>query len=142
MTGATGVGILDSGLVFDAIGAIGSLGIKARPVEIVAGTGTSRLAESRYVDPYQAPPVVIVPSGGLYRYQDSAQARAWLATYTAIGGTLVVLAQADSPDWELLPGGEVQGLGYFQDILCKDASVRIINASAWITGLDLSLIHI
>ncbi|WP_423223237.1 PQQ-binding-like beta-propeller repeat protein [Candidatus Amarolinea aalborgensis] len=136
MTSATGVGILDSGLVFDAIGAIGSLGIKARPVEIVAGTGTSRLAESRYVDPYQAPPVVIVPSGGLYRYQESAQARAWLATYTAIGGTLVVLAQADSPDWGLLPGGEVQGLGYFQDILCKDASVRIINASAWITGLD------
>ncbi len=136
MTSATGVGILDSGLIFDALGAIGSLGVKARPVEIVAGTGTSGLAESRYVDPYQAPPVVIVPSGGLYRYQDSAQARAWLATYVGIGGTLVVLAQADSLDWGLLPGGEVQGLGYFQDILCKDASVRIINASPWITGLD------
>lgn len=136
MTAATGVGILDSGLVFDAIGAIGSLGIKARPVEIVAGTGTSLLPESRYVDPYDAPAVVIVPSGGLYRYQDSAQARAWLATYVAIGGTLVVLAQADSRDWELLPGGQVEGLGYFQDILCKDASVRIINASDWITGID------
>lgn len=136
MTNATGVGIVDSGLVFDAIGAIGSLGIRARPVEIVAGTGSSRLSDSRYVDPYQAPPVVIVPSGGLYRYADSAQAQAWLATYTAIGGTLIVLAQADSRDWDILPGGEVHGLGYFQDILCKDASVRIINASAWITGLD------
>ncbi|MEZ4768956.1 MAG: PQQ-binding-like beta-propeller repeat protein [Caldilineales bacterium] len=118
-----------------AIGAIGSLGVRARPIEIVAGTGSSGLPDSRYVAPFQAPPVVIVPSGGLYRYRDSNEARAWLETYVATGGTLIVLAQFDSGDWEMLPGGQVRGLGYEQDILCKQASVRIVNSSPWIVGI-------
>ena len=83
--------------------------------------------------------MVIVPSGGLYRYGESDEAAAWLETYVAIGGTLIVLAQFDSPDWEMLPGGQVRGLGYDQDILCKNASVRIVNSSPWIVGIGRDL---
>ncbi|MCB9142977.1 MAG: PQQ-binding-like beta-propeller repeat protein [Anaerolineales bacterium] len=135
MLTAGGVGVVDSGLVESAIGAIGSLGVRARPIEIVAGTGSSGLPDSRYLAPFQAPPVVIVPSGGLYRYRASREARAWLETYVATGGTLIVMAQFDSGDWEMLPGGQVRGLGYEQDILCKQASVRIVNSSPWIVGI-------
>ncbi len=130
-----GVGVVDSGLVRDALGAIGSLGVRAVPLELVAGSGSSDLSTSRYLPPYLAPSVMIVPSGGLYRFQQSQQARAWLETYVAIGGTLVVLAQFDSDDWPMLPGGQLRGLGYEQDILCKNASVSIINSSPWIVGI-------
>jgi len=139
MIAAAGVGVINSGLVEDAIGAIGSLGVRVQPIEIVAGSGSAPLPSSRYVTPYQAPPVVIVPSGGLYRYGDSDEAAAWLETYVAIGGTLLVLAQFDSADWEMLPGGQVRGLGYDQDILCKQASVRIVNSSPWIVGIGRDL---
>ena len=139
MIAATGVGVVNSGLVQDAIGAIGSLGVRAQPIEIVAGSGSAPLPSSRYVVPYLAPPVVIVPSGGLYRYGDSDEAAAWLETYVAIGGTLIVLAQFDSADWEMLPGGQVRGLGYDQDILCKNASVHIVNSSPWIVGIGRDL---
>jgi outer membrane protein assembly factor BamB len=97
------------------------------------------LPSSRYVIPYLAPPVVIVPSGGLYRYGDSDEAAAWLETYVATGGTLLVLAQFDSADWEMLPGGQVRGLGYDQDILCRQASVHIVNSSPWIVGIGRDL---
>ena len=116
MIAATGVGVVNSGLVQDAIGAIGSLGVRAQPIEIVAGSGSAPLPTSRYAIPYLAPPVVIVPSGGLYRYAESDEAAAWLETYVATGGTLLVLAQFDSADWEMLPGGQVRGLGYDQDL--------------------------
>ena len=139
MLAAGGVAVVDSGLVESAVGAIGSLGVRARPIEIVAGAGLTGLPTSRYVAPYLAPPVVIVPSGGLYRYGESDEAAAWLETYVAIGGTLIVLAQFDSADWEMLPGGQVRGLGYDQDILCKNASVHIVNSSSWIVGIGRDL---
>jgi len=134
-----GVGILDSGLVTWALTAVGSVGIEAVPVQIVPGITSSRLANSRYYSPYEAPPVLIVPSGGLHRYGPSQQARAWLDAYVSSGGTLIVFTQADSEDWTLLPGGQVQGLGYNQDILCKTASVRIVNPSPWIAGIERDL---
>ena len=106
---------------------------------LLPGVSTTRAATSRYYSPYEAPKVVLVPSGGLERFVNSDHARDWLATYTASGGTLIVLAQRNSADWELLPGGQVKGLGYDQDILCKYASVQIVNPSEWIVGLSRNL---
>ncbi len=80
-----------------------------------------------------------MPSGGFYRYERSQEARDWLDTYANLGGTLIVLAQANSEDWDLLPGGEVEGLGFEQDILCKTASVSIVNSSPWIKGIGRDL---
>ncbi|NWG75051.1 MAG: hypothetical protein HXY24_10675, partial [Rubrivivax sp.] len=138
----TGVGVIDDGLITWALGAIGSVGVDAVPVQIVPGSTLSGLPESRYYTPFEAPPVVIAPSGSLHRFVGSDEARAWLETYAASGGTLIVLAQAHSADWELLPGGQLRGLGYEQDILCKDASVRIVNPSEWLTGLSRDLPNI
>ena len=136
MAQASGVGVVDSGLVTWALSALGAIGINAAPVQIVPGVSGSHLFASRYLDPSEAPPVMIVPSGGLNRYDQSSAARAWLEAFTAGGGTLIVLAQADSADWALLPGGGVAGLGYNQDILCKTASVEVVNRSAWLDGID------
>ncbi len=133
-----GIGVMDSGLSFWTLTALGTLGIEGQLVEILPGSG-SRLYSSRYLSPFAAPSVLVVPSGGLFRYGDSQQARAWLDTYVNLGGTLIVLAQANSEDWNLLPGGEVEGLGYEQDILCKTASVRIVNSSSWIKGIGRDL---
>lgn len=137
---SSGVGVLNSGLVTWALTAVGSLGVRAVPINILPleSDGTD-VRGARYVSPAEAPPVVIVPSGGLYRLRGSQQAIAWLDTYVAAGGTLVVLTQFDSPDWEMLPGGEVRGLGYEQDILCRTASVRVVNASPWIAGIGRDL---
>ncbi|HSD84318.1 MAG TPA: hypothetical protein VLG46_10680, partial [Anaerolineae bacterium] len=131
-----GVGVLDSGLVTWALGALGSLGIRAVPIRIVPGATSSGLSGSRYVSPYEAPPVLIVPSGGLYRYGGSQQVQQWLEAYTASGGTLIVLSQAAGDDWNMLPGGQVRGLGYTEDILCKTDSVQAVNTSSWILGLS------
>ncbi len=140
--GRAGLGVLDSGLVTWALGAMASLGVQAAPVQIVAGTSTSGLRDSRYYTPFDAPSVLLVPSGGFNRYGASQEARDWLDTYVNLGGTLLVLAQADSADWDLLPGGQVEGLGYDQDILCKTASVRIVNSSLWIKGIGRDLPNI
>lgn len=137
--GQAGFGVLDSGLVTWALTALGSLGVQAAPVQIVAGTSTSGLRDSRYFTPFEAPSVLLVPSGGFNRYAASQEARDWLDTYVNLGGTLLVLAQADSADWDLLPGGGVEGLGYDQDILCKTASVHIVNSSPWIKGIGRDL---
>jgi DNA-binding beta-propeller fold protein YncE len=135
MAQVTGVGVLDSGLVTWALGAMGSMGIRAIPVQIVPGVSSGMVGDSRYYDPYEAPPVLIVPTGGFARLRTSQQAHEWLETYVTSGGTLLVLTQYENSDWEMLPGGEVRGIGYEQDILCKTASVRIVNPSRWITGI-------
>ncbi|CAG0937751.1 hypothetical protein TFLX_06705 [Thermoflexales bacterium] len=131
-----GIGVVDSGLVTWALGALGSLGIRAIPIQLVPGATSSSLSSSRYVSPYEAPPVLVVPSGGLYRYAGSQQVQHWLEAYTASGGVLIVLSQAAGDDWNMLPGGQVRGLGYLEDILCKIDSVQAVNTSPWILGLS------
>ena len=135
MAQASGVGVVDSGLVDWTLAALTSVGISAAPIQIVPGVGGTHVTLSRYLDPSEAPATLVVPSGGLNRYDQSSAARGWLEQYVLGGGTLIVLAQADSVDWELLPGG-VTGLGYNQDILCKTASVEVVNSTPWLDGID------
>lgn len=130
------VGVVDSGIAFETVSAIGSFGVRASLVQVLPGDTTVGYGLSRYYAPLQAPRVLIVPSGGLYRFVGSQQAQDWFESYVALGGTLIVLAQADSSDWEFLPGGELRGLGYFQDILCRTASVKIVNPSPWLVGMS------
>ncbi|NJM39886.1 MAG: hypothetical protein HC853_03470 [Anaerolineae bacterium] len=130
--------VLDEGLSDFAESAIGSLGFRPTLIQIVPGVyGTTGRGE--YVTPFEAPRVLVIPSGGLYPHNDNDTARLWLEQYVAGGGTLIVLAQYENEDWNLLPGGQVRGLGYKDDILCKDASVRIINPSEYTIGIDRDL---
>ncbi|MFN8446028.1 MAG: PQQ-binding-like beta-propeller repeat protein [Caldilineaceae bacterium] len=124
-----GVAILDSGIWSWALTAIGTIGVLPKLVSMAPG-------DDNFVSPLVAPPVLIAPSGSLNDYQDSDFARDWLAAYVASGGTLIALTQYENEDWKLLPGGEVEGIGYKDDIFCKDASVHIVNPSYWITGVE------
>jgi hypothetical protein len=130
-----GIGVLDTGLWSWAMAAIGTIGASPKLIHILPGEASDAYT-AEYMTPVAAPPVVFVPTGGLNRYQGSEQARAWLEEYVASGGTLIVLTQYENEDWKLLPGGQVEGVGYKDDILCKEASVHIVNPSVWITGLD------
>lgn len=133
-----GLGVLDSGLTRWTVAAMGSVGVFAQPVRLFAGM-RSNVPNSRVYTPFTAPPVLIVPTGGLYRLRNSQLARTWLDDYVANGGTLLVLAQARDEDWQMLPGGEVRGVGYFNDILCRQASVRVANTSEWLYGIGRDL---
>lgn len=130
-----GLGMLDSGLWSWALAAFGTVGVRPKLIHIVPG-GEENGYGGDYASPLSAPPVLIVPTGALNRYQGSEQARAWLEEFVFTGGTLLVFTQYENEDWEMLPGGQVKGLGYKDDILCKDMSVHIVNPSRWITGVD------
>lgn len=133
-----GVGVVDGGYVVSTLGALGSFGVRGVPVQLIAGDSVTYDPGSRYYAPHQAPRVLIVPSGGLYRYAGNAQVKAWLDEYVTLGGTLLVLAQAESIDLELLPG-RVRGLGYTEDIFCRAASVTVDNSSIWLSGVRRNL---
>lgn len=130
-----GLGMLDTGLWSWALAAFGTIGVRPKLIHIVPGDEENGYGGD-YASPLSAPPVLIVPTGALNRYQGSEQARAWLEEYVFTGGTLLVFTQYENEDWEMLPGGQVKGLGYKDDILCKDMSVHIVNPSLWITGVD------
>lgn len=129
------VGIVDSGLSSWALGAVATFGVWPVLIDPVPGLG-STVGGGQQVNPLVAPRVLIVPSGGLYRYTYSEQARDWFERYVAGGGTLIVQAQYEADDWKLLPGGEVRGLGYLEDIFCQQASVELANDSPLLDAFD------
>ncbi len=125
------IGVINGGMVDWTLGAIGTFGMHAvvvNPVPSIAGT----LNSGRAIKPADAPLVLIVPTGALYRFGRSPQLREWLETYTKSGGTLITLAQYHNDDWRMLPGGEVRGLGYENDIFCQEESVDIVGASPYL----------
>lgn len=118
-----GVGILNAGLVNWTQAAMAYAGVHAETVDIEQDS------------PYLAPTVLIVPSSALGRFSHSTWLRTWLSEYTRTGGHLIVLAQAHGADWQMLPGGEVDGLGFEEDIFCREDSVTVLTNNFYLAGI-------
>ncbi len=63
-------------------------------------------------------PVLIVPSGGLFNLETSVSIRQNLEKYVEDGGKLIVFSQQRGADFNILPGGEVDGQGWVEDQSC------------------------
>lgn len=79
-----------------------------------------------YLSNVSAYPVLIIPTGGLDGF-DSPLLRAKLSDYVNNGGVLVAFTQQRGYDFKALPGGEVNGVGWFEDQSCQYASVFVNN---------------
>jgi len=109
------VGILQRGYAANAQSLVESVGERAWPVSI-------------YFDPVataQLFPVLLIPSGGLYGLENDAAFRARLEEYARQGGTIVAFAQQHGYEYAALPGGEVNGYGWNEDISCFQAALRM-----------------
>ncbi len=60
-------------------------------------------------------PILIIPSGGLIGLSNSQIFRSKLEDYVSRGGTLIVFAQQNGYDYQVLPGGSVSGYGWAED---------------------------
>ncbi len=120
---ATGLGLLKGGLDHWAFSSMSYSGVQPQMIDPTK------------VAPAEAPAVLVVPSGGLEAYKNYPPLRQWLDSYAAGGGTLIVLSQPRGANWEWLPGGQVRGLGYEEDIFCRDESVDVISPSPFLAGL-------
>ncbi|WP_187345666.1 FIMAH domain-containing protein [Sorangium cellulosum] len=85
-------------------------------------------------------PVLFVPSGGLAGLAQSAQMKERFARYVEAGGTLIVFAQPRGADLALLPGGEVAGYGYDEDIYCVYRSAGIVTFGPQLMGQEEELV--
>ncbi|MBA3470510.1 MAG: hypothetical protein H0T53_12800, partial [Herpetosiphonaceae bacterium] len=119
----TGVGLLTGGLSNWAASTMSYSG------------AASQLIDPTKDSPFAAPPVLVVPSGALEAYRNFPTIKLWLDQYTTSGGTLVVLSQPYGRNWEWLPGGEVRGLGYEEDIFCREESVDVVGESPYLAGM-------
>jgi len=66
-------------------------------------------------------PLLLIPSGGLYGYENSSIFKATLNEYVAQGGTLIVLSQKHGYDYASIPtpdGRPITGYGWEEDINC------------------------
>ncbi|MDX1686529.1 MAG: hypothetical protein R3248_00965 [Candidatus Promineifilaceae bacterium] len=129
------VGVLDSGFPGATLQVLDRLQLPARlisPWQGESGTPDNPVA---YVSPSLAPGVVVVPSGGLRMVVDSPEARRWLEEYVAGGGILIVFSQMFGDDWAVLPGGEVDGVGYEEEKRWVHASVSAAGDSRWLSWL-------
>ncbi len=124
LTATPGVGILNAGLSDWAASTLSFVGVPAK------------LVDPQTTAPLRAPHTLIVPSSALNAYRQDLSITAWLETFTRSGGTLIVLAQAYGDDWALLPGGAVRGLGFEEDILCREESVNVLGRSPLLAGIN------
>jgi hypothetical protein len=69
--------------------------------------------------------VLCIGSGGLEEIASSADVREKLASYVFNGGRLIVLAVQRGSSLSALPGGEVAGYGWTEDMSCFNAAVYI-----------------
>jgi len=81
-------------------------------------------------------PVLLIPSGGLYGLENSASFRARLEEYARRGGVIVAFAQQHGYEYGALPGGEVGGYGWSEDISCFDASLYTSDYHPALSGFD------
>lgn len=76
-------------------------------------------------------PVLIIPTGGFYGI-GSAQTQENLERYVEEGGILISFTQQYGEDFQLLPGGEVDGFGFHEDMSCFTKSSLITTYSPMI----------
>lgn len=70
-------------------------------------------------------PIFIIPTGGLYGLDSSPIFRAKLEEYVKNGGSLIVFSQQRGYEFKALPGGELGGYGWQEDMSCQSNSVEI-----------------
>jgi len=89
-------------------------------------------------------PVLLIPSGGLYGLEGSASFRARLEEYARQGGTIVAFAQQHGYEYAALPGGEVNGYGWNEDISCFQAALRMESWHPLLAGFnrDTLTVHV
>ncbi|HXE95228.1 MAG TPA: hypothetical protein VN642_02395 [Dongiaceae bacterium] len=88
-----------------------------------------------------ATPLLVVPSGGLYGYENSAIFKATLNEYVAQGGTLIVLSQKHGYDYASIPtpdGRPITGYGWEEDQNCFADSVAIESWHQMLSGQSRS----
>lgn len=118
------IAILDNGFSISMKQYLALLGIQADRIR----TDFSPEMVARYR-------VLIIPSGGLSGYRDSQAMRQRLERFVENGGTLLVLAQQHGDLFALLPGGEVGGYGYDEDVNCQADSAYLADFSLALAGL-------
>ncbi len=69
--------------------------------------------------------VLIIPTGGLYGLDSDEIFRAKLEKFVSEGGVLIVFAQQRGYEYRALPGGELGGYGWAEDISCTWGTVEI-----------------
>ena len=70
-------------------------------------------------------PVLLIPSGGLFGLENDTGFRARLEEYTRLGGTLLTFSQQHGYEYSALPGGEVGGYGWDEDIACFRSALHM-----------------
>jgi hypothetical protein len=84
----------------------------------------------------QAYPVLLIPSGGLYGLESSPAFRARLEEYARHGGVIAAFAQQRGYEYTALPGGQVGGYGWAEDISCFQAALRMESWHPILAGFD------
>jgi hypothetical protein len=88
-----------------------------------------------YIEPDQSPfemkdppPILFIPSGGLYGMEKSSQFKSILEDYVSQGGTLIVFAQQHGHDFSALPSPDelpLECCGWREDQSCRSNSVYV-----------------
>jgi RHS repeat-associated protein len=87
-------------------------------------------------------PALFIPSGGLSGYQDSVLMRQRLAQYAQNGGVIVAFTQEYGAEFGLLPGGELRGYGYDEDLNCHSDSAYIVAFAPPLLGQHRDLLSL
>ncbi len=80
-------------------------------------------------------PVLLIPSGGLFGLGSSNLSRSKLEEYVAQGGTLITFSQQHGYDYNVLPGGLVDGFGWIEDQSCQYGSTGISTYRPFLSGI-------
>lgn len=134
------VGVLATGFAEAPLAVLQDNGIPAQLVSPWPSGSGFRGRPAPYFPPALAPRAMVIASGGLHPLALSAEGRAWLDTYVAGGGLLIVFTQEFAADWEALPGGKVRGLGYEDATRWQRTNVvpatADLGGAGWLTWLD------
>ncbi|MFO8009606.1 MAG: hypothetical protein R6U89_02225 [Dehalococcoidia bacterium] len=79
-------------------------------------------------------PVLVIPSGGLYGMDSSPSFKRSLESYAGAGGVIIAMDKAYGPEYRALPGGNLDGKGYQQDISCRWRSTNLSSYSPLLAG--------
>jgi hypothetical protein len=86
-------------------------------------------------------PVLLIPSGGLYGLDSAPSFQARLETYARAGGIIIAFDQQHGYEYGALPGGQVSGYGWHEDISCSGASLMMETWHPMLSGLNRAAVY-